>query len=211
MPVVVVVVVSLVLVEATRLQLFSEREIGGDRFIASRLTDREQLFVIGDVAHRGTHRRTDHADDVEAEFDIPHRLHRAARPGQASAHVDECVARVPASDSGDRRPRFLDDTHGPVPGVEDDRRYGMGSTPSHAGDTLLLVSDGLAERRGTGLDAGCDRLPASIPLGAQRPRALVGLVDCVLHLPGGLVLLALATRFIVVGELAAACLTRRLA
>ncbi len=51
----------------------------------------------------------------------------------------------------------LDDGHGPVLGPLPAAAYGEGTTRIQPGDTLMMYTDGLVERRGMGLDDGIDR------------------------------------------------------
>jgi anti-anti-sigma factor len=74
-------------------------------------------------------------------------------------------------------PRLLDpvsgDSAGPVLGVPDRAPYGEATARIAPGDTLLLYTDGLVERRGEHLDAGLDRLAvAAGELAAADPATL---------------------------------------
>jgi hypothetical protein len=178
-------------------------EAGGDWFNVTQLTDGKQLFVIGDVAHHGTTAVGEMGRVRAVVLAYALENHSTARIAElttltmsklSSTFATACIVLhdpatrtltwtnaghpypllIPAAGE----PGFLADTHGPPLGFDADIRYEMSSTPFEAGDTLLLYSDGLIERRGTGLDADFDRLLASIPLDAERPRALVDqLVD----------------------------------
>jgi serine phosphatase RsbU (regulator of sigma subunit) len=88
---------------------------------------------------------------------------------------------VPASGT----PRLLADTHGPPLGVHGGARYQHRSLVLDPGDTVLLYSDGLIERREHDIDKDFERLLETIPLDALRPAGLVGHLLDRLH-PSGL-------------------------
>ena len=88
---------------------------------------------------------------------------------------------VPASGM----PRLLVDTHGPPLGVDTEARYQHSSLVLDQGDTVVLYSDGLIERREHDIDEDFERLLETIPLDAPRPAGLVEHLLDRLH-PSGL-------------------------
>jgi serine phosphatase RsbU (regulator of sigma subunit) len=88
---------------------------------------------------------------------------------------------VPASGAA----YLLEDTHGPPLGVETDVPYGRSARVLDAGDTVVLYSDGLIERRSHDIDADFARLLDAIALDDQRPAGLVDGLLARLH-PTGL-------------------------
>ena len=178
-------------------------QAGGDWFNVTQLADGKQLFVIGDVAHHGTtavgemgrvravvlaYALENHTTSRIAELTTLTMSKLSSTFATACIVLYDPAARtltwtnaghpypllIPAAGE----PLFLTETHGPPLGVDTDVRYEMTSRPFDSGDTLLLYSDGLIERRSTGLDADFERLRQSIPMDADRPRALVDqLVD----------------------------------
>ena len=185
-------------------------EAGGDWFNATELEDGRLLFVIGDVAHHGAaavgemgriravvlaYAVEEHPTDRIADlttltlsklsstfatacivlYDPGTRMLRWTNAGHPYPAI------VPATGA----PFLLDDTHGPPLGVDGGARYGHSSGVLEPGDTLLLYSDGLIERRSHDIDADFERLLDAIPLGADRPTALVDELLARLH-PSGL-------------------------
>ena len=185
-------------------------EAGGDWFNATELADGRQLFVIGDVAHHGpaavgemgriravvfAYAIEDHPTDRIAS------LTTAAMAKLTSTFATACImiydpntreltltnaghpypVVVPASGT----PYLLADTHGPPLGVDTDATYGRSSLVLEQGDTVLLYSDGLIERREHDLDEDFQRLLEMIPLDATRPDGLVAQLVDRLH-PTGL-------------------------
>jgi serine phosphatase RsbU (regulator of sigma subunit) len=88
---------------------------------------------------------------------------------------------VPASGAA----YLLEDTHGPPLGVETGAPYGRSARVLDAGDTVVLYSDGLIERRSHDIDADFARLLEAIALDDQRPAGLVDGLLARLH-PTGL-------------------------
>ena len=88
---------------------------------------------------------------------------------------------VPASGAA----YLLEDTHGPPLGVETGASYERSVRTLDPGDTVLLYSDGLIERRGHDIDEDFARLLDAIPLDGERPAGLVDDVLGLLH-PSGL-------------------------
>jgi len=185
-------------------------EAGGDWFNAAELADGRLLFVIGDVAHHGpaavgemgriravvfAYAVEDHPTDRIAS------LTTAAMSKLTSTFATACVmiydpntreltwtnaghpypVIVPASGT----PHLLADTHGPPLGVATDAQYGQSSVVLEQGDTVLLYSDGLIERREHDIDADFQRLVETIPLDAPRPGGMVTQLVDRLH-PTGL-------------------------
>lgn len=180
---------------------------GGDWFNATQLTDGKQLFVIGDVAHHGTTAVGEMGRVRAIVLAYALENHSTARIAElttltmsklSSTFATACIVlHDPATRTltwtnaghpyplliprvGD--PVFLTDTHGPPLGVDSEGvQYGMTSVGFDSGDTLLLYSDGLIERREGDLDADFERLRSTIPLDADRPRALVDELVDLLH------------------------------
>lgn len=178
-------------------------QAGGDWFNATQLADGKQLFVIGDVAHHGT-TAVGEMGRVRAvvlayalEDHTPARIAELTTLTMSKLSSTFATACIVLHDPSSRTltwtnaghpyplmlpvngdPVFLTGTHGPPLGVDTEVEYGMASVAFEPGDTLLLYSDGLIERRSTGLDADFERLRTSIPVDANGPRELVDqLVD----------------------------------
>lgn len=178
-------------------------QAGGDWFNATQLDDGRQLFVIGDVADHGTaavgemgrvravvlaYALEEHATDRIADLTTLTMSKLSSTFATACIAIHDPAARTltwtnaghpyPLFIPRDGPPDFLTDTHGPPLGVDPEVRYTKTSMPFESGDTVLFYSDGLIERRSTGLDADFERLRLAIPLEADRPGALVDeLVD----------------------------------
>ena len=185
-------------------------EAGGDWFNATELDDGRLLFVIGDVAHHGAaavgemgriravvlayaveEHPTDRIADLttltlsklSSTFATACIVH--LRPEHAHAAWTNAGHPYPVIVPANGAPFLLEDTHGPPLGVDGGARYGHSSRVFEPGDTLLLYSDGLIERRSHDIDADFERLLDAIPLAADRPTALVDELLAVLH-PSGL-------------------------
>jgi hypothetical protein len=181
-------------------------QAGGDWFNATELADGRQLFVIGDVAHHGTTAVGEMGRVRAVVLAYALESHTTSRIAElttltmsklSSTFATACIVLYDPSarmltwtNAGHPYPLmipaagdavFLTETHGPPLGVDAKVGYEMSSMPFEPGDTLLLYSDGLIERRSTGLDADFARLRESIPLDADRPRALVDQLVDVLH------------------------------
>ena len=185
-------------------------EAGGDWFTASELADGCLLFVIGDVAHHGPAavgemgriRAVVFAYAVESHpTDRIAGLTTLAMSKLTSTFATACImiydpttreltwtnaghpypVLVPASGE----PHLLAETHGPPLGVDAETEYGRSSLVLEQGDTVLLYSDGLIERRQHDIDQDFRRLLVTIPLDAPRPGGLVEQLVERLH-PSGL-------------------------
>lgn len=185
-------------------------EAGGDWFNANELADGRLLFVIGDVANHGATavggmgriRATVFAYAVESHpTDRIAELTTLALSKLNSTFATACImifepatreltwtnaghpypVIVPASGT----PRLLGETHGPPLGVDTEARYQRSSVVLDQGDTVLLYSDGLIERREHDIDENFERLLETIPLDAPRPAGLVEQLLDRLH-PSGL-------------------------
>jgi serine phosphatase RsbU (regulator of sigma subunit) len=177
-------------------------EVGGDWFNATELADGHLLFVIGDVAHHGTAAvgEMGRIRAVVLAYAVEeHPTNRIADlttltlSKLSSTFATACIVLydpstrtlswtnaghpypviVPASGAA----YLLEDTHGPPLGVETGASYERSVRTLDRGDTVLLYSDGLIERRGHDIDEDFARLLDAIPLDAERP---AGLVDGVL-------------------------------
>jgi serine phosphatase RsbU (regulator of sigma subunit) len=173
-------------------------EAGGDWFNANELADGRLLFVIGDVAHHGAaavgdmgrirsivfaYAMENHPTDRIAELTTLTMSKLNSTFATACIMIFEPATReltwtnaghpypvvVPASGT----PYLLVDTHGPPLGVDTEGRYECSSLVLDHGDTVLLYSDGLIERREHDLHEDFDRLLETIPLDAPRPSGLV--------------------------------------
>ena len=185
-------------------------EAGGDWFNATELDGGRLLFVIGDVAHHGAtavgemgriravvlaYAVEDHATDRIAE------LTTLTLSKLSSTFATACIM---IYDPADRRltwtnaghpypvvvptsgaPYMLEETHGPPLGVDPSVRYEHSSLELQPGDTVVLYSDGLIERREHDIDEDFERLLRAIPLDAARPAELVERLVELLH-PSGL-------------------------
>lgn len=185
-------------------------EAGGDWFNANELADGRLLFVIGDVADHGAAavgemgriRATVFAFAVEGHpTDLIAELTTLTLSKLNSTFATACImifepatreltwtnaghpypVVVPASGT----PHLLADTHGPPLGVDTEARYQRSSLVLEQGDTVLLYSDGLIERREHDIDEDFERLLETIPLDAPRPAGLVEQLLDRLH-PSGL-------------------------
>jgi serine phosphatase RsbU (regulator of sigma subunit) len=185
-------------------------EAGGDWFNATELDGGRLLFVIGDVAHHGAtavgemgriravvlaYAVEDHATDRIAE------LTTLTLSKLSSTFATACIM---IYDPADRRltwtnaghpypvvvptsgaPYMLEETHGPPLGVDPSVRYEHSSLELQPGETVVLYSDGLIERREHDIDEDFERLLRAIPLDAARPGELVERLVELLH-PSGL-------------------------
>lgn len=185
-------------------------EVGGDWFNATELGGGRQLFVIGDVAHHGTaavgemgriravvlaYAVEDHPTDRIAE------LTTLTLSKLSSTFATACIM---IYDPADRRvtwtnaghpypvvipvsgaPYMLEETHGPPLGVDPAVRYEHSSLTLEPGETVMLYSDGLIERRDHDIDEDFARLLRAIPLDAARPAEMVEQLVDRLH-PSGL-------------------------
>jgi serine phosphatase RsbU (regulator of sigma subunit) len=185
-------------------------EAGGDWFNATDLSDGQLLFVIGDVAHHGTAAvgEMGRIRAVVLAYAVEeHPTNRIADlttltlSKLSSTFATACIVLydpatrtlswtnaghpypvvVPASGAA----YLLEDTHGPPLGVETGTPYGRSARVLDAGDTVVLYSDGLIERRGHDIDADFTRLLAALPLDEPRPAGLVDELVARLH-PSGL-------------------------
>lgn len=185
-------------------------EAGGDWFNATELADGRLLFVIGDVAHHGpaavgemgriravvfAYAIENHATDRIAELTTMAMSRLTSTFATACIMVYDPPTRrltwtnaghpypvvVPASG----RPHLLEETHGPPLGVDPEIQYGRSSLVLERGDTVLLYSDGLIERREHDIDQDFRRLLDAIPLDASRPGVMVEQLVDRLH-PSGL-------------------------
>lgn len=178
-------------------------DTGGDWFNATELDDGRLLFVIGDVAHHGTaavgemgrvravvlaYALEEHPTNRIADLTTLTMSKLSSTFATACIVIFDPRTReltwtnaghpyplvIPKTGS----PRFLTETHGPPLGVDPTTVYERTSVSMAPGDTLLLYSDGLIERRDHGVDADFERLRRAVPLGAPRPQGLVDeLVD----------------------------------
>ena len=173
-------------------------EAGGDWFNATELDGGRLLFVIGDVAHHGAaavgemgriravvlaYAVEDHPTDRIAE------LTTLTLSKLSSTFATACIM---IYDPADRRltwtnaghpypvvvptsgvPYMLEETHGPPLGVDPTVRYEHSSLELQPGETVVLYSDGLIERREHDIDEDFERLLRAIPLDAARPAELV--------------------------------------
>jgi serine phosphatase RsbU (regulator of sigma subunit) len=185
-------------------------EAGGDWFDASELADGRLLLVIGDVAHHGAAAVGEMGRIRAIVFAYAMENHPTNRIAELttltmsklkSTFATACImifdpdtreltwtnaghpypVVVPASGT----PRLLTDTHGPPLGVDGGARYEHRSLVLDPGDTVLLYSDGLIERREHDIHEDFERLLETIPLDAHRPAGLVEHLLDRLH-PSGL-------------------------
>jgi serine phosphatase RsbU (regulator of sigma subunit) len=185
-------------------------EVGGDWFNVTDLSDGQLLFVIGDVAHHGTTAvgEMGRIRAVVLAYAVEeHPTNRIADLTSltlsklSSTFATACIVLydpttrtfswtnaghpypvvVPASGAA----YLLEDTHGPPLGVETGAPYGRSARVLDAGDTVVLYSDGLIERRSHDIDADFARLLEAIALDDQRPAGLVDGLLARLH-PTGL-------------------------
>lgn len=185
-------------------------EAGGDWFNANELEDGRLLFVIGDVAHHGAaavgemgmiraivfaYAVENHPTDRIAELTTltMSKLNctfataciMTFEPGNRELTWTNAGHPYPVVVPASGMPRLLVDTHGPPLGVDTEARYQRSSLVLDQGDTVVLYSDGLIERREHDIDEDFDRLLETIPLDAPRPAGLVEQLLDLLH-PTGL-------------------------
>ncbi len=185
-------------------------DAGGDWFNATELDGGRLLFVIGDVADHGTaavgemgriravvlaYALEDHPTDRIAELTTLTLSKLSSTFATACIMIyDPAQHRMTWTNAGHPYPvvvprsgvpHLLAETHGPPLGVDATVRYEHSSLVLEPGDTVLLYSDGLIERREHDIDADFERLLRAIPLDAARPWGLVEQLVERLH-PSGL-------------------------
>lgn len=195
---------------AAHLTAAKTSEAGGDWFNATELDGGRLLFVIGDVAHHGTaavgemgriravvlaYAVEDHPTDRIAELTTLTLSKLSSTFATACIVIyDPSCRKMTWTNAGhpfpvvipvSGVPYLLEETHGPPLGVDAQVSYRHNSIVLEPGDTVLLYSDGLIERRDHGIDEDFDRLLRSIPLDAPRPAGLVDRLIERLH-PSGL-------------------------
>ena len=185
-------------------------EAGGDWFTASELADGCLLFVIGDVAHHGpaavgemgriravvfAYAVESHPTDRIAELTTLAMSRLTSTFATACIMIYDPATRAltwtnaghpyPVVIPRSGEPYLLAETHGPPLGVDVQARYGQSSCALEQGDTVLLYSDGLIERRQHDIDQDLRRLLETIPPDASRPGGLVEQLVDRLH-PSGM-------------------------
>jgi PAS domain S-box-containing protein len=187
-------------------------QAGGDWFDVVPVGPRRTAVVVGDVVGQGAGAA---AVMGQLRSALAGALLLVDGPAAALAHLDRFAARVPGArastavcveiDSAAGRVRwtcaghppplvlrrdgsaaFLDGGAAPLLGVPGlPGRSAEGTADVAPGDTVVLYTDGLVERRGDPVDDGLDRLlRAAVALAGAGPAALVaGLIDAAL--PGG--------------------------
>jgi serine/threonine-protein kinase RsbW len=159
-------------------------EVGGDWYDAVELADGRLMVAVGDVVGRGIGAAATMgqlrvawralAAEAEGPADLLRALDRFSRdlPGAemttvACAEVDRLARRVRYACAGHLPPllldreghgRFLEDGRCVALAVTDQEPWNEGIALLHEGDTLVLFTDGLVERRETLLDEGFERL-----------------------------------------------------
>jgi GAF domain-containing protein/anti-sigma regulatory factor (Ser/Thr protein kinase) len=161
-------------------------KVGGDWYDVVRLRDGRVVVAVGDVAGHGVAAagtmgrvRTSlrvHAREASGAADLLDRLNQYVFDEEAHEMVTLAVLLVdPVGDTvecalaghpppivrGADGARELDVEPGPPLGVQR-LRYTSTEVPLLAGETLLVYTDGLVERRGESLDTGLERLAATI-------------------------------------------------
>ncbi|MEU6740815.1 SpoIIE family protein phosphatase [Streptosporangium sandarakinum] len=161
-----------------------EAEVGGDWYDAIRISDDELMLVIGDVVGKGveaaaTMSRVRNALRAYAVEDpepgrVLSRLNRmACGPGERMRSTVMCVrisratGHVRYAGAGhppplvcraDGEPEYLDEALAPLIGVLPSIGFPASEARLGPGDRLLLYTDGIVERRPTGILTGMDRL-----------------------------------------------------
>jgi serine phosphatase RsbU (regulator of sigma subunit) len=167
-----------------------EQPIGGDWFDCFELDDDRVAIVIGDVAGHGTEaaalmvQARNITRAVAVDVDSPGEvltkvnrvLMRAAPPaspfitciyGIADATTSTFVwSRAghppPLLVRGADAPSFASGSVDLPLGVRDEACYASARTPWNVGDSILLYTDGLVERRGESIDVGLERLLGAV-------------------------------------------------
>ena len=157
--------------------------LGGDWFDVVTTTDARAAIAMGDVAGHGTPvaatmtelragLRAYVVEDPEpaAVLGRINRLVSHLLPEDMATAVvallDPATGRLDIASAGHLPPllvgagaaRLLDEGRGPALGVTEQRRYEQTTLQLTPGETLLLYTDGLIERRGVPIDSGFDRL-----------------------------------------------------
>ena len=174
--------------------------VGGDWYDVFTLPGGRCAVVVGDVVGRGlaaaammgqlrawlrTHaiRREDPAEvladldtDIELLGGVPFATCAVAFLDPRDGHaLIASAGHLPAVVVGDGRARFADGASGPPLGVEGTRRV-TEELRLERGETLLMYTDGLVERRDESLDERLELLRATAEHPAGGPAALVDLV-----------------------------------
>lgn len=183
---------------------------GGDWFNVTELDGGRLLFVIGDVSDHGAaavgemgriravvlaYAVEDHSTDRIAELTTLTLWKLSSTFATACIVIyDPTLRRMTWTNAGhpypvvvprSGTPYLLEQTHGPPLGVDATVRYEHSSLVLEPGDTVLLYTDGLIERRDHDIDEDFERLLSAIPLDAARPVELVEQLVERLH-PSGL-------------------------
>jgi stage II sporulation SpoE-like protein len=194
--------------EARYLTGAGDVEVGGDWYDAIDIGERRVFLVVGDVCGRGIEASTAMASlraavrafvsEGHPPGDVLVRLNRLLG---ISAHgrfatvlcalLDEdrqqitvaCAGHLPPLVIGTDGAQYLRVSPGPPIGVAPSPEYPERRHPLHAGDVVVLFTDGVVERRNESIETGLQRLA---DVAAAAPRSLGPLLDALVrHRTGG--------------------------
>lgn len=169
----------------------SEAVVGGDWYDAFSVGDGERMLAVGDVSGHGTRAMATmarvlptvraHALSTTDPADLLDRLHDQLRGEPGIELCTACIARVdvhsgaveiasaghPAPIVRERsgRARVVGLPPGLLLGPDAEARHESVREELEPGDTLVLYTDGLVERRGEVIDQGVDRLLTTLEAG----------------------------------------------
>jgi hypothetical protein len=174
-------------------------EVGGDWYDAIRVAERRLFVVVGDVSGRGIEASTTMASlrsAVQAFVSEGHqpgdvlarlnKLNGVSVPGKFAtvlcAVLDDDRQTITVASAGHPPPLVIGSngadyarvTPGPPIGVSSGSAYQERTHPLRTGDTVLLFTDGVVERRGESIETGLQRLADAA---SAAPRDLGTLLD----------------------------------
>ncbi len=172
--------------------------VGGDWYDLVLLPSGRISIVLGDVAGHGLSAAAITAQlrhglrayllrdaGPRAALTALNRLVTALLPGELAtaivAELDPATGSLTFANAGhppallltDHSSRLLDDARGPALGLSDSVNYAQGHLTLVGADRLVLYSDGLIERRGTGLQADLDRLLSASTFTDREPHTVL--------------------------------------
>jgi anti-sigma regulatory factor (Ser/Thr protein kinase) len=160
------------------------REIGGDWYDVIPLDDGRVVITLGDVAGHGVlaassmaglrHSVRAYAHEKLSPSEVAGRIDRFFQ-GEFATFVyvvyDPAAGELRFANAGhlppllvspDGEPRFLEEWRCTPLGLEQGILFEEGVVPFPVGSTIVIYTDGLVERRGTGIDAQLGRLRAAL-------------------------------------------------
>jgi serine phosphatase RsbU (regulator of sigma subunit) len=185
--------------EARYLTGAGDVDVGGDWYDAIRVAQRRLFVVVGDVSGRGIEASTTMASlrsavrafvsEGHQPADVLARLNRlngVSVPGKFAtvlcAVLDDDRQTITVASAGHPPPlvigsdgaQYVRVVPGPPIGISAGSAYQERSQPLHTGDTVLLFTDGVVERRGESIETGLQRLADAA---SAAPRGLGALLD----------------------------------